>query len=897
MNIFHKVTLETLKKNRVRTLVTIIGIILSAAMICAVTTFASSFQNFLMEDAKYDYGDYYGKSLNVTNKKIQELKEDSRLSRLVMSQSIGYSYLEGCVNEYKPYIFIMGADKDFAKALPVHITSGRLPVNSSEILIPEHIASNGNVNFSLGDTISLNIGQRISGDTILYQNTSLITGEDGESEKEELQVKETRNYTVVGFYKRPGFEDYSAPGYTAITVMDKDSKDSYLYDIYFKTRNPKDVYGFMEEHKLGVYTNWSLLAYSGASRYEGFYSVLYGMGGIFIGLIMFGSISLIYNAFAISVSDRTKQFGLLVSVGATKKQIRSSVLYEALVLSLVGIPLGVLSGIGGIGITLYLLKDKLTSLTGSQLPMTLSVSWVSVITAAIIALITVTISAWIPSKRAVRITAIEAIRQSNDIAAKPKQVKTSPLIYKLFGLEGMIASKYFKRSRKRYKATIISLFMSIVLFISASSFCMYLTESVSGAMDTLGYDIIYTFSSSGDDKTYQDVYRQLSAVKGVTKSAYGDDYSIYFMITPDCYSQDYLNFLKAHRDTYNAVIQYPSVKYQSIFFIEDKIYEEFLKEQNLDTAKYMDITNPVALVYDSIKIFDQAEGKYYNTHMLKGSLSQGIYMCEPKEYEGYTFQYYAPSENGDTVMVYEKNDTQESINLPLDEYTTTTGIPVGEIVDKAPFFISPSGDSITFMYPYSALKTVMGPEYNRLNPSMYFKSSDHAATYQAMKKILEEGYTGDVESNLRDYASRVEDKRNTVTVIRVFAYGFIVLISLIALANVFNTISTNIALRRREFAMLRSVGMTSKGFNKMMNFECILYGIRSLMVGLPVSIGVTYLIYRVVNSGYEMGFHLSWLSIGVAVFSVFTVVFSTMMYAMGRIKKDNPIDALRNENL
>lgn len=154
-----------------------------------------------------------------------------------------------------------------------------------------------------------------------------------------------------------------------------------------------------------------------------------------------------------------------------------------------------------------------------------------------------------------------------------------------------------------------------------------------------------------------------------------------------------------------------------------------------------------------------------------------------------------------------------------------------------------------------------------------------------------------MESNLRDYASRVDDKRNTVTVIRVFAYGFIVLISLIALANVFNTISTNIALRRREFAMLRSVGMTSKGFNKMMNFECILYGIRSLMVGLPVSIGVTYLIYKVVNSGYETGFHLSWLSIGVAIFSVFAVVFSTMMYAMRRIKKDNPIDALRNENL
>lgn len=897
MNIFHKVTLETLKKNKVRTLVTIIGIILSSAMICAVTTFASSFRNFMINDVIYDYGDYYGKSLNVTTEKIQELKDDSRLSKLVMSQSIGYSILEECTNEYKPYLFIMGADKEFINSMPVHLTSGRLPETSSEILIPEHVASNGNVRFSLGETISLDVGQRIYNDSILYQNTPLITGEDGEPEKKDLQFKKNRNYTVVGFYKRPGFEDYSAPGYTAITVMDEDLQGSYVYDIYFKTRNPKDVYSFMESHDLGVFTNWQLLAYSGASRYEGYYSSLYSLGGIFIALIMFGSISLIYNAFAISVSDRTKQFGLLVSVGATKKQIRSSVMYEALVLSLVGIPLGIISGIGGIGVTLYLLKDKLTSLTGSQLPLTLSVSWISVIAATIIALITVIISAWIPSKRAVRITAIEAIRQNNDISVKPKQVKTSPLIYKLFGLEGMIASKHFKRSRKRYKATILSLFMSIVLFISASSFCMYLTGSVSGVMDTFGYDIVYYYNRSDESKSFQDVYNQLSSAKEVTKSAYAGGYGIYFMFTADCYSQDYIDFLKTQNDDSDSKIQPPSVSLQNILFIEDKAYEEFLIKQNLDAAKYMNINNPVALVYNRITIFDQAAGKYYNTHMLKENLNQDIYICEPKKYEGYTFQYYLPMENGDMVMVYTDNDTQEETHLPLEEFTTKAAITIGGTVNEAPFFLSPEGNSITLMYPYSALNTVLGPEYNSLVPDMYFTSSDHSTTYKDMKKILEEEGIGDVESTLWDYASGAEDKRNTVTVIKVFAYGFIVLISLIALANVFNTISTNIALRRREFAMLRSVGMTSKGFNKMMNFECILYGIRSIIIGLPVSIGVTYLIYRSVNSGYETDFHLPWLSIGVAVFSVFTVVFSTMMYSMNRIKKDNPIDALRNENL
>ncbi len=897
MNIFHKVTLETLKKNRVRTLVTIIGIILSAAMICAVTTFASSILNFMVEDAIYNDGDYYGSTLNVSMDKINEVKEDSRLSTLVMSQSIGYAKLEGCRNPRNPYLYIMGADKIFFNSMPVHMTRGRLPESPSEIILPEHVSSNGGVSLSLGEAITLNIGQRKSDGIILYQNTPLVKAED-DSVLEMLDTTETRAYTIVGFYKKPSFENYDSPGYTAITAMDEDTRGTYNYDIYFKTKNPKEIYNLMNEHSLGVLTNWSLLAYSGASRYDSFYSVLYGMGSIFIALIMFGSISLIYNAFAISVSERTKQFGLLVSIGATKKQIKSSVFYEALVLSLIGIPLGVMGGIGGIGLTLYLLKDKIISLTGSQIPVTLSVSWISVGAAAIIALITILISAWIPSKRAVRINAIDAIRQSSDISAKGNQVKTSKLTYRLFGLEGMIASKYFKRSRRRYRATIVSLFMSIVLFISASSFCMYLTESVSGAMDTYGFDIAYFFSGK-ENKPFQEIYDELSSVKGVQKAAYADSNSGEFMFSPSCYSQDYLDYIKAQSDEQNYYIltQKPSILHESMCFIEDKVYEDFLKEQKLDVKKYMDNSRPTALVYNKFNVFNTKAGKYYNISILKNETDLELYTYRKKEYEGYSYVHNATAENGDAVLVYRSKETGQDIQLPAEEYAIKNKVNIGSFTEDLPFCVSTDTYPIVFMYPYSAIKTVMGSEYHPWNPSLYFTSSDHNTTYQAMKKILEEDSSYNVESRLENYAAMADRKRNIVTVISVFAYGFIALISLIALANVFNTISTNIALRRREFAMLRSVGMTSRGFNKMMNFECILYGIRSLALGLPVSVGVTYLIYKVVNSGYTTGFHMSWISIGVAIFSVFVVVFSTMMYAMSKIKNDNPIDALRNENL
>ncbi|HRX43506.1 MAG TPA: ABC transporter permease, partial [Clostridia bacterium] len=139
--------------------------------------------------------------------------------------------------------------------------------------------------------------------------------------------------------------------------------------------------------------------------------------------------------------------------------------------------------------------------------------------------------------------------------------------------------------------------------------------------------------------------------------------------------------------------------------------------------------------------------------------------------------------------------------------------------------------------------------------------------------------------------------RALVKVIRIFSYGFIILISLIATANVFNTISTNIRLRTREFAVLRSVGLDGRGLNRIMNFECIFYGIRSLIYGLPVAIGLSYLIYRAISNGWETSYMFPTTAVIIASGSVFAVVFLTMMYAMRKIKQTNTVEALRNENL
>lgn len=221
---------------------------------------------------------------------------------------------------------------------------------------------------------------------------------------------------------------------------------------------------------------------------------------------------------------------------------------------------------------------------------------------------------------------------------------------------------------------------------------------------------------------------------------------------------------------------------------------------------------------------------------------------------------------------------------------------MGVVSDKKPFCVDNNfGNTITFLYPYSAISAITDRDIESVETILYFRANDHKSVYNKMYSILEEKELPVLR--LYDDVENGEAMRALVAVVNVFSYGFIILISLIALANVFNTISTNIALRRREFAMLKSIGMTQKGFNKMMNYECLLYGIKGLMYGIPVSFGVTYLIYRSISGGWETEFFVPWYSVVIAVGSVFLVVFATMIYSMRKIKRDNPIDALRNENI
>ena len=591
MNVFHKVTRESLRKNRLRTIVTIVGVLLSAAMVCAVTTIVVSFQGFYRDSEVYETGDWYGRVERADQEVRQALEADSRVAHVASAEILGYAASES-QNEDKPYIYLLGADATFFDVMPVRAV-GRLPEQEGEILVPVHYLSvgNGGASLQIGDTVELALGERMVDGYPLNQSNPLC-------DDEALQVRETRTYRVVGFYERPDFEDYSAPGYTFLTVPESGGPQNYT--LYYKTADAGDMNAVIAAHDLPEDQNWSLLAAEGVFRYDNFGRVFFGLATILIFLIVLGSVSLIYSAFSISVSERTRQFGLLRSVGATRSQLRRSVLYEAAVISVIGIPLGILCGLGGMAVTLHFIGGLFQGVLAAEVPMRFRVSWASVGGSAIIALVTVLISVWIPASRATRVTALEAIRQNQDIRIRGKDVRVSRLTGRLFGLEGILAKKYFRRNRRRYRATIVSLVLSLVLFISASSFCMYLTGTVDETLSVSNYDVLCFLDGEADP---QAVFSALSEAKGVQQGAYWKEDRGYLLLEQDQLNETYLRygevaaktFWQAYADpAYTGAVAIPVERY----YVDETSYRQFLTAQGLDAGQYLDASHPLPLVYN-----------------------------------------------------------------------------------------------------------------------------------------------------------------------------------------------------------------------------------------------------------------------------------------------------------
>ncbi|MGO5175483.1 FtsX-like permease family protein [Ruminococcus sp. LCP21S3_E8] len=869
MNIVRKLTLRHLKENKGRTVVTILGIIVAVAMITAVFVGMSSLLNVTGQMMKYDTGDYEFQAY-VNDSSIEKLKKDSRVKTVgigVNSENTN-NHREVCSpaghdSSIYTTTYVAG-DENYFKQFIVSKYEGTLPKNENEIAVDKSYFdlvnddTNSEIHWKVGDKVKLDYGNYYN----KKEDYETSINDDGTKYR-----KAGSKYVTV-----TAILDYNSPTPMIITGWDKnctvDIKPVYvkLKEVGFNTRNKiKSIAKDCGIDKYSFEYNGEYILSQGDLTFIDQYKDMIPLIGAILAIIIVASVMLIYNAFSMSLTSRIRYLGMLASVGATRKQKRNSVYFEGAFLGLIAIPLGIFFGIIGIDITLNVVLNRLITsgalgyIKEGMITSILSVPAWSIISIIVFSIITIFISAYIPAKKSSKISPIDAIRQNDTIKLKAKSLKSSKLIRKIFGYEGEIANKNLKRNGKKSRLIIISLTISIVLFITVNYFCSMFTTQVDG-LKKESYQVEAALPYNEAEKFNEEIAKD----NNIKDKFLLTSYSIVQMAENKDKYLDYMNF--QYKRKYKESIC------MMVHLVEDDTFNKICKDNNIDKSKYYG-KKLLTLAVNSVG------DKSSEDPVFKDSIKNyGLY-CDQSD-------LFAGGFIDDSI--YEDNYKLEGHILSKEN-----NIHIGDFIkydENDPLFTMDDNSEITMFAPMS--------EYLKVTNN---KPSDMTVTYgyvtddsKKLVKTLE-----DISDNYGvKYISNIEMQQQTTDsvkfTIQVFLYGFITLITLITLFNIINTISTGTVMRKREFAMLRSVGVSKKGFYKIVCLESLLYGIKALIIGLPLSLLISYGMHiSIGEAGYP--FRPDIMIYLIVVVAVFLIVGLTMFYAVNKIKKGSIIDALKED--
>lgn len=886
MQILNRLTIRNLKLNKRRTIVTIIGIILATALLTAVATMAVSLKESVTLRSKKVDGDFHLLLYDMTDKEKESVINNRQVESYYETHEVGYGVLDGCVNDSKPYVYIEALDSDTFEKAEINVTSGRLPEDDSEIVISSHIKTNGGVKYNLGDKITFDIGDRTYNGKKLYQN-------DTYREDEQLEAKQTKTYKVVGICDRLpyGEEPRTAPGYSVITLANKADTSLNKSDIYlrFNKKALKDRYdltadilgvdktlfnklnsGKLEDKEIqtlksqldkthSYYINNSLIKYE--AFYDSSVAFVYNMAAVVMVIIIITSAVCISNSFAISINQKTKQYGMLASIGATPRQIRKNVFFEAAFMGVIGIVAGIGGGLSASYI-LVVLSNKMLIDT-FEMSIVYAPSLLGVLLSIVLAIVTIVLSALVPAIRASRMSPIMAINHSEDIKIKSKSLKTPKLIGKVWGEGGVLAYKNMKRNKRKYRVITISIALSVSTFIALYGFMSLLTESVNryanDKIDLRVYMSSYKSMSVDEvNKKVSNIVNRINNETNITDFTFARGFYASLKDEPK-YSSDYKEVNK-----YEAGLAENNGYYISIISLGNEEYGKYIKKLGIskETAQSGGI-----LVDNTYQYINNGNDiKYFNI------------------YDGY--------KAGDvlTYRIDTSNSSKSLDNSKSSDDTTLYDIRIVALSNERPF----GYDNAYTSYGYIIVSDDYMNRIDTKNTDSTLLNINCDDPDKAQDILVNEFNIG--QNYIFNAAQERRNDEKLILTMKIFLYGFIAIVSLIGITNIFNTVTTGMELRGKEFAMLQSIGMTKKEFDKMIRLESVFYGSKALIIGVVSGTILSYVIY--ISAGEsQLKYTLPLLAIVMSVIVVIILLLGIMKYSIAQIRKQNIIETIRNENI
>lgn len=491
-----------------------------------------------------------------------------------------------------------------------------------------------------------------------------------------------------------------------------------------------------------------------------------------IAIVIIASFVIINNSFSISFAEKIKQIGILSSVGATKKQLNTFLKLECFIIGFIGSILGIIIGITASLILGSYLQNAVKILTDNVMVLPNEIHLLSFIVSIILIFVTIYFVIIKLSYKYSKVTIIESIRNKDYIKLKDKEFDKKIKNPSLF-----LAKRNLKVSKKKYRTTVISITISVILFITMNTFIGYYMQQY-GKYEK-SYDVIINIFNKNNNLNY------------------------------DEYVNKYKLLLKNTEYDYVLLVQEKEI----INVIPDKYFKYVSKDLNkiVTTKDVLDnkkINSKVKSILTQVKETPCISESNFKSNMNKYELMN------------INFGYVKTKDNKETKYFEKAFDNKEKM--------------FGNIVIV---------------------------DVTRISQNF---------------KLLAE-------------------------ISQILIYGFIIVLSLIGVTNIFNVVSSNMKLRKSDFATLKSIGITNKEFNKMIIYESMMYSLKSLIIGIVISLGISYLIYKTIydqlSKADKVFYQLPYQGIIISILVVFVIILVTMRYSIKKIDEDNIIETIRNENI